>query len=36
MQKEKNLDPVVDLLDQAIKKLKALIPINSNESEIKK
>lgn len=36
MRKEKNLDPVVDLLDQAIKKLQALLPINSNETEIKK
>lgn len=36
MQKEKNLDPVVDLLDQAIKKLKSLLPNSSNESEIKK
>lgn len=36
MQKEKNLDPVVDLLDQAIKKLRALLPISSNEIEIKK
>ena len=36
MQQEKNLDPVVDLLDQAIKKLQALLPISSNEIEIKK
>lgn len=36
MQKEKNLDPVVNLLDQAIKKLQTLLPISSNETEIKK